>query len=336
MKLLRRLLPACLLLLVLGGCGGGDPENEEPVLVTVPRGAGSAAIADSLAAHGVIRQPFLFRVYTRIRGVDRRFRPGVYRLERRMAWGEVVDRMISGDVERTQMVVPEGWAIAQIAPRLAAITGVDADSLANALLDSAAAEQYGVPGPNLEGYLYPATYTFPLGSDLDAVLRMMVNRYRRVWTEDRRARADSIGMSEQEVVTLASIVEREARVWTERDTIAAVYRNRLDIGMRLQADPTVQYALGEWQSRLLFAHIDEVADNPYNTYRHSGLPPGPIGAPSAAAIDAVLDPADVDYLYFVARPGGRHIFTRTNAEHNRARVQVRREAERLREEREGR
>ena len=336
MKHLRRLLPACILVLVLAGCGGGDPGDDEPVLVTIPRGAGSAAIADSLAAHGVIRQPFFFRVYTRIRGVDRNFRPGVYRLERRMAWGEVVDRMVAGDVERTQMVVPEGWAIAHIAPRLAAITGVDADSLTNALLDTAAAERYDVPGPNLEGYLYPATYSFPLGSDLDNILRLMVDRYRRVWTEQRRARADAIGMSEQEVVTLASIVEREARVWTERDTIAAVYRNRLDINMRLQADPTVQYALGEWQSRLLFAHIDEVADNPYNTYRHGGLPPGPIGSPSTAAIDAVLDPADIDYLYFVARPDGTHIFTRSNAEHNRARAQVRREAERLRAEREGR
>jgi len=335
MKHLRRLFSACVLLLLLTGCGTGDPVDDEPVLVTVPRGAGSAAIADSLAAHGIIRQPFFFRVYTRLRGVDRQFRPGVYRLERGMAWSQVVDRMVRGDAERAQIVIPEGWPLAGIAPRLAAVAGVDADSLAEALLDTATAERYDVPGPNLEGYLYPATYTFPLGSQLDAVVRMMVNRYRQVWTEERRARADSIGMSEREVVTLASIVEREARVWTERDTIAAVYRNRLDIGMRLQADPTVQYALGEWQSRLLFAHIDEVADNPYNTYRHAGLPPGPIGSPSSAAIDAVLNPADVDYLYFVARPDGRHIFTRTNVEHNRARIQVRREAERLQAEREG-
>jgi UPF0755 protein len=150
----------------------------------------------------------------------------------------------------------------------------------------------------------------------------MVGRYRQVWTEARRARAAAIGMDEREVVTLASIVEKDARSWGERDTISAVYHNRLRIGMALQADPTVQYALGTHQTRLLYEHIDSVADHPYNTYSRRGLPPGPIASPSEGAIDAALNPAAVDFLYFVARPNGSHIFTRSLAEHNLARRQV--------------
>jgi UPF0755 protein len=160
----------------------------------------------------------------------------------------------------------------------------------------------------------------------------MVRTYQQAWTPEMRARADSLGMSERAVVTLASIIEAEARVWGERDTISAVYHNRLRRGMRLQADPTVQYALGQRQARLLYAHIDDVADHPYNTYSHAGLPPGPIASPSRGAIEAALDPADVDFLFFVARPDGTHIFTRTYAEHNAARRQLRQQARQVESE----
>jgi UPF0755 protein len=132
-------------------------------------------------------------------------------------------------------------------------------------------------------------------------------------------------MSEREVVTLAAIVEKEAKVAAEMPAIAAVYHNRLRIGMALQADPTVQYALGVHRSRLLYAAIDSVADNPYNTYRHPGLPPGPIASPSRRAIEAVLYPAEGRYLYFVARPDGSHVFTSSLDEHNRAKAAAQRE-----------
>ncbi|MGB5676035.1 MAG: endolytic transglycosylase MltG, partial [Gemmatimonadota bacterium] len=145
------------------------------------------------------------------------------------------------------------------------------------------------------------------------------------WTPERRARLDSLSLDERGLVTLASIVEEEARVGEERPIIAGVYTNRLEIGMLLQADPTVQYALGEPKARLLFADIDRVADDPYNTYTHTGLPPGPIASPGAASLDAALYPADVPYLFFVARPDGSHEFTRTNREHVNARNRIRRE-----------
>jgi UPF0755 protein len=153
----------------------------------------------------------------------------------------------------------------------------------------------------------------------------MVASYRKVWDSARQAKADSVGMSEREVVTLASIIEKEARKPEEMPLISSVYHNRLRFGYPLQADPTVQYALGRHRERLLYSDIDSVADNPYNTYRIRGLPPGPIGSPSARAIDAALAPADTDFLYFVARPDGSHVFTRSLEEHNRAKAAIRRQ-----------
>jgi UPF0755 protein len=260
--------------------------------------------------------------------VERSVKPGVYEVDPGTGWSDLLDKLVRGDVLRLTLVVPEGWTLPEIAPRIAEATGSPADSLLDFLLSAEGAEHYGVPGPTVEGYIYPATYVVPLGSSAESIVRAMIARYQQVWTPGRSALADSIGMSQQEVVTLASIVEKEARTWGERDTIAAVYRNRLRIGMPLQADPTVQYALGVHQTRLLYEHIDEVADHPYNTYTQRGLPPGPIASPSTGAIDAVLNPADADFLYFVARPNGTHIFTRSLAEHNAAR----RQAARLRAE----
>ena len=153
----------------------------------------------------------------------------------------------------------------------------------------------------------------------------MTERYRGVWTPARRAALDSLSLDEREVVTLASIIEAEALRAEEMPIISGVYHNRLRIGYLLQADPTVMYALGGRRARLLYAAIDSVADNPYNTYTQPGLPPGPIGAPGEAAIEAALRPADVDFLYFVARPDGTHIFTLSLQEHNQARVTARRE-----------
>tara|TARA_B100001123_G_scaffold64090_1_gene70534 strand:- start:3202 stop:3690 length:489 start_codon:yes stop_codon:yes gene_type:complete len=151
----------------------------------------------------------------------------------------------------------------------------------------------------------------------------MTDRYRSFWNPERRQSLEEIGISEREAVTLASIVQAEARHWDEMPTIAAVYLNRVRRRYPLQADPTVLYALGGPRERLLFAAIDSVADHPYNTYTQPGIPPGPIGSPGDAALQAVLNPREVDYLYFVARPDGSHVFTRTLAEHNRAKALAR-------------
>lgn len=308
------------------GCGG-NPQGP-PVRFTVPEGTGLSAIADTLSRRDVIEWPALFRVYGQVKGLASRIKPGVYEVQAGTAWDEILEKLVDGDIVRESLVLPEGWTAAQIAERIAVISGEPVDSVLPLLLDSAAAVAHEVPGPTLEGYLYPATYVLPVGISADATVDALVRRYKQVWTPALRALADSAGLSEREVVTLASIVEKEAKRWTERDTIAAVYRNRLRIGMPLQADPTVQYALGRHQTRLLYSHIEDVADNPYNTYTHPGLPPGPIASPSEGSIRAVLQPADVDFLYFVARPNGTHVFTRSLAEHNNAKNRIRREMNR--------
>jgi UPF0755 protein len=290
------------LVLLLAGCGGAD----QPVRVTIPRGSSLSAAADSLAARGAIQSPTAFRYYARLRSRGRAIQPGIYDIPAGASWAEILQKVVSGDVAKAKFTIPEGWTSNQIAQR------------------TAAARRFGVPGPTLEGYLYPATYQLPVGSPVADVVRVLTRRYKQAWTPALRARADSLGMNEREVVTLASIIETEAKKWDERPLVSAVYNNRLRIGMRLQADPTVQYALGSRQSRLLYSHIRNVADHPYNTYTQRGLPPGPIASPSAGSIRAALYPADVPFLYFVARPDGTHVFTRTLAEHNAAKRQSQR------------
>ena len=245
-----------------------------------------------------------------------KLQPGVYEVRRGASFDLILRKLTTGDVVKTRLVIPEGWELRRIAPRLAAATGLPADSVLSRLMDPAQAQKYGVPGPTLEGYLYPATYVFPMNSSLDGILRELTGQYKAIWTPQMREQARALGMSEREVVTLAAIVEKEAKVWTERPIIARVYHNRLKRGMRLEADPTVQYALGEHQRRLLRRHIQQTADDPYNTYRNKGLPPGPIASPGRPAIVAALNPANVPYTYFVAYPDGHHVFTTNFAAHS--------------------
>jgi UPF0755 protein len=317
-------LAVVFLLGTVAACGGSP--HGPPVRFTVPQGAGLSAVTDTLASREIIEWPVLFRLYTQAKGSAGSLKPGVYEVRAGTAWSAILEKLVSGDIVRESLVIPEGWTATQIAARIAETAQLPTDSVLPLLLDTSAARAHEVPGPTLEGYLYPATYVLPVGISAGKTIEAMVARYRSVWTPELRALADSAGLSEREVVTLASIVEKEAKRWTERDTIASVYRNRLRIGMPLQADPTVQYALGEHQQRLLYAHIRDVADNPYNTYTHAGLPPGPIASPSEGSIRAVLAPAETDYLYFVARADGSHHFSRSLAEHNNAKNRIRRAA----------
>lgn len=308
---------------VLGlGCSG---PTGAPVQLTVPVGAPLHEVADSLDARGVIAHPLAFRLYARVRGDDRHIRAGRYLLTPGAPWDEILDALVEGRVVTVRMTVPEGFGLPQIASRIAAVAEVSDSAVLGVFADPGVAERYRVPGPGLEGYLFPDTYVVPAGAPVQTVLAAMIRRYRLAWTPERRARLDTLRMTERELVTLASIVQAEAREVEEMPRIASVYHNRLRRGWLLQADPTVLYALGGHRERLLFAAIDSVADHPYNTYRRRGLPPGPIGAPGEQAILAALYPAPEPYLYFVARPDGTHVFSRTLAEHNRAVAAARRE-----------
>ena len=300
------------------------PEGE-PLRVRVAPGATFSQVTDSLAARGIIPERKLFRLYARVRGGEASVQPGTYGFRKGEAWEKILTDLREGNILTARLVIPEAFSLDKIAARIAAITLADSATVLAFMTDTSVADRFRVPGPTLEGYLYPATYRIGVDLPLDTVLKTLVNRYRQVWTPERKARADSMGMSEREVIALASIVEKEAKRREEMPTIASVYHNRLRIGMKLDADPTVQYALGNHRARLLYRDIDSVTDHPYNTYRNRGLPPGPIGNPSTMGIDAVLNPADTKYLYFVARSDGSHVFTTSLTEHNRAKAAVARE-----------
>lgn len=301
----------------------GADRPGEPVLIEIPAGATSPQIAALLEANGVVGNARLFDVYIRLRGADRSLKAGVYALETGSSMGDALRRLTRGEVETVAVTIPEGFQIIDMAGRLAEITGLDSTSVVEFLRSDSLVQRLGVPGPTVEGYLFPDTYRFARGVSIDLVARTMVDRYREVWTPARLARLQETAMTEREVVTLASIVQAEARQVTEMPRIAGVYHNRLRENWLLQADPTVLYALGGYRARLLYAAIDSVQDNPYNTYSNRGLPPGPIASPGERAIDATLSPEEHDYMFFVAQPDGFHSFSRTLGEHNSAKEEAR-------------
>jgi peptidoglycan lytic transglycosylase G len=314
---------AVLSLVVLTVACAGEPG--EPVEIIVPAGATLSEVADTLTARGVIGSKRPFELYARFKGADRDIKSGHYLLPTESSWRDALDHLTRGTVVTVPMTVPEGFRIQQMVGRIADVTGRPQDEVVGLLEATDLQARLEVPGPGVEGYLFPDTYRFAQGVPVNEVLTAMAQRYHSMWTPARRARLDSIGMSERELVTLASIIQAEARKVDEMPRISSVYHNRLEQGWLLQADPTVLYALGGPRERLLYAAIDSVQDNPYNTYSQKGLPPGPIGAPGEAALEAALYPASADYMYFVARPDGSHVFTRTLAEHNRAKASARRE-----------
>jgi UPF0755 protein len=299
------------------GCGLDEPP--QAIEVTVPAGATFDSVLDTLLEREVLQGGRSFRFFARLTGADRRIRSGSYTLVPGAPRSEILETLTSGRVTTFGMTIPEGFTIADMVLRVAETVESPPEIVRAGLTDPEAHRRWDVPGPGLEGYLFPDTYHFARGVPLDVVIRTMTERYRAAWTQGRLARLEELDMSENELMTLASIIQAEARQVGEMPTISAVYHNRLRLGYRLQADPTVLYALGGRRARLLFAAIDSVADNPYNTYTQRGLPPGPIAASGEAAIHAALYPADVSYLYFVARPDGSHIFTHSLQEHNRAR-----------------
>ena len=297
----------------------------------VPAGASFSTVSDTLTARGVVSGARLFRLFARVRGDDRSIKSGRYLIPAGTGWHRVLTALTEGRVVTVPLTIPEGFWLIDMAPRIAEVSGAAVGDVSALLQAPGADTLYGVPGPGLEGYLFPDTYYFARGVSPATVVETMVERYRQAWTPARRAHLDSLDLDEREIVTLASIIQSEARVLDEMPVISSVYHNRLERGWPLQADPTVIYALGARRERLLFAAIDSVADHLYNTYTQPGLPPGPIGAPGDLAIEAALHPADTDFMYFVARPDGSHAFTRTLAEHNREREESRRQLDAMRE-----
>lgn len=305
--------------ILLLGCGGAPGR---PVRVTVPAGASLRVAADSLARAGVVRSARLFRIFALLRHDDREIKAGTYMLRRGSGYGATLDAIRGGRGLVRSVTIPEGFALSQIIPLFATKLGISAESLEVAVRDTAFLQQLDIPTSTVEGYVFPDTYLFPDQTSARAAIGTTIRRFEQVWQPSWTARLDTIALSRHDVMTLASIVEKEARVPEERPAIAAVYMNRLRDHMLLQADPTVQYALGQHQNRVLYKHLE--VESPYNTYKHPGLPPGPIASPGRASILAALYPANVPYLYFVALPDGHHEFRSDYAGHEEARRMARR------------
>ncbi len=313
---MTRSMRAAVLLTVAGAlalavsCGARHGPMQK---VTIPKGVPFRVTAESLAAHGLVRNARLFRVYAKLRGRDRLIRYGTYMLSPGASWNEVLEDLRRGKGIVHTVTIPEGYDLSQIIPLLATELEVSRDSLEAAVRDSTLRRQLDVPTPSLEGYLFPDTYTFADNVTAHEAIAAMVHRFQSLWKPEFDAALDSLKMSRHDAITLASIVEREVRRREEGPVVAAVYLNRLKAHIPLQADPTVTYALGKRPGRVYFKDLR--VNSPYNTYKVQGLPPGPIGSPGLASILATLHPAKVPYRYFVAHPDGHHEFRRTYAEH---------------------
>jgi len=305
-------------LLLLAGCG---PEPGAPVeRVTIPPGATVRVVAESLAAHGVIGSTTWFKLVAKVSGYERKVQTGVYEFPRGQGARAALRAMVSGRAVLSRLTIPEGFTLLDMAEAVEKALAIPRDQFLAASRDTLLLRRFNVPAASFEGFLRPETYLFAAGVDAQTVITEMARTFQAEWNPSWDRSAEAQGLSRLAVVTLASLVEAEALVEEDRPLVAAVYRSRLRIGMPLQADPTVQYAIqiatGNRKPRLF--DRDYQFPSAYNTYLHGGLPPGPVGAPSKRSIEAVLAPAPVPYLYFVAGPGGKHVFTRTYGEHLRA------------------
>ena len=308
---------------------GAVPVSDESVVINVPQGANAGVIARRMQEKGVISDAELFRTLAGLMGLEGKLSAGEYEFTRGMAIPDVILRLRTGVTEPTVTVtIPEGLRVEEVAAlfeRIGLTTAAE-------FMQAARATDYPQPwaqsrpaGSTLEGYLFPDTYFFSKKVNAHQIVERLLKTFDERFTPDLRAAAQAHGLSFQDAVTIASIVEREAQVPEERPLVAAVYINRIKAGMPLQADPTVQYALAAdpksvaqygWWKRDLFIEDLQIR-SPYNTYAVRGLPPGPIASPGHASLRAVAHPASVKYIFFVARGDGSHAFAETLDEHNR-------------------
>ena len=286
--------------------------------VDIPTGAGTRAIGEHLVAAGVIRDMTTYRVALWLSGHARRLQAGEYRFDQATTPVAAIDKIARGEVYIIPVTFREGLTIADMATIVEAHGLGPASAFVRASKEGSLVRALDPAARDLEGYLFPDTYPLSRHTTAPRLVRLMVDRFDHVFTADMKQAAEASGLTVRQAVTLASIVEKETARPDERPVIAAVYRNRLRIGMALGCDPTVIYALqlaGKYTGNL--RREDLSFDSPYNTYRYAGLPPGPIASPGKASLEAAVHPADADYLYFVSRNDGSHEFARTLEEHNR-------------------
>ncbi|MGI9951748.1 endolytic transglycosylase MltG [Moorellaceae bacterium AZ2] len=291
-------------------------EDAPPVKVSIRPGATAAEIGRLLETHGIIRSAWAFGFYAARQKADQKLKPGVYLLSPGENLPRILEQLVEGRVMEEEFTIPEGFTLKQIARLLA-----DKGLVSEEEFWQAAAKPYNYPflegiSPGshyLEGFLFPDTYRVPVGASAETLIQLMLDRFQQVYEEVEEQRAPGLELDTLQIVTLASMVEKEAKLDRERPLIAGVFLNRLRRGMKLESCATVEYLLESPKPVLTYEDLQ--IDSPYNTYKVMGLPPGPIGSPGRASLLAALNPARTDYLYFVARPDGSHEFSRSFQEH---------------------
>ncbi len=322
LKTVFLLLSGLLFLIILLLAAGAvyylmTPAEEEGMeqVVLVKEGLSLNEVADELEKRTIIINKALFSLWAKAMGSSRRIKSGEYRLSPNMPPIRIIEILTAGAVITYPVTFPEGYTIEQIADVLDRNELVKKDDFVSLAHNPAVLEQYNIAGPSLEGYLYPDTYHLARGISSSAAVDAMVSRFRQLTTPLEK-RAEAIGMTMEDVVILASIVEKETGLAEERSMIASVFLNRLKQGMRLESDPTVIYGIKDFNGNLTREDLRE--PTLYNTYVIQGLPIGPIANPGLEAIKAVLFPEETDYLYFVSKNDGSHHFSKTLSEHNKA------------------
>lgn len=294
-----------------------SPGRSEAVRLHVPTGSSLQEISDLLVEKGVIKSGFGFQLMTKLRGLGKGLRAGDYAIPPRTSPWKVISLLTTGQGEMVRFTVPEGLTDRQVIDRVtSALEHLNSEKLLRLARNDSLSAEFGIGTPGLMGYMFPDTYFVPPTIDEASVLRLMVERFLQVHGELVRDNEPQNGFTRHETVILASIIEKEAVLDSERVLISSVFLNRLELGRQLESCATVLFVLGKHKSRLLYRDLE--VNSPYNTYLHRGLPPGPICNPGRASLAAALYPSDTGYLYFVARGGGSHEFSRSLNDHNRA------------------
>jgi len=290
--------------------------EEKKVHVKIREGLSTAEIADRLAEKGIINSSFKFRVLARLRGYDDKLRPGAYTFTLDMSEDEVFSKLLTGEKKLIQFTVPEGFGVKEIAERLYNLDLADKEEFLKAA-ENFSPYSYMRKRQNVffasEGFLFPDTYTVENDVEIEEILDLMTKNFDEKLTQDMRSQAAKINLSVYDLITLASLVEREVRFPEDRPIVAQVFLKRLKLNMPLQTDATLQYLMDTPKEDVTIE--DTQIDSPYNTYRHVGLPPGPIAKPGMASIEAILPPAETDFLYFVADRHGHNHYAYTYEEH---------------------
>lgn len=324
---LFRFLVFCLMLSLIAGyfyyntgldavSPGDGAETRE---IVIPKGSSVKSIAKLLKNENIIKNSLVFEVYCKANKMSDKLKAGRYSINNSMAVPEIVEVIASGKalVDTVKFTIPEGYNLVQIVEKLNSLGVVSPENIQTAL--EASRYKYAFIGQiperekKLEGYLFPDTYEIYRDTTAEAIIDKLLQRFDTVFKEEYRNRAKELNMSIDQVITLASIIEREAKLDSERPRISAVFHNRLKKKMMLQSCATVQYLFKEQKEVLTYKDLE--IESPYNTYKHAGLPPGPIASPGLKAIEAALYPENTDYLYFVAKEDGSHVFTKTYSEH---------------------